>query len=588
MIKGILKYADRNKILTVLATVMVIAAVAAQILPYLFAYEIISPLIAGEHITRQFAAGRIVAVAVCLALNFLLYIGGLSLSHIAAFNTLYNLRMNLQGKMEKLPLGVVQEKGTGNLKKLFVDDVESMELLLAHAIPEGVGNLLIPVGVFIAMFAVDWKLALLTLAVLPVGIWAVMMMTRSGFSKMEDYYRSAQTMNNTIIEYVNGMDVVKVFNKDGDSYKRYQKDVTAYRDFTLEWYRICWPWMAVYAAVFACCALFTLPFGGMCVVNGSSGLADLILVLCLSFGLGGPLMKAMRFVPSLAQVARKVRELEKTLDAPPLKSCGNAFTGAGNTAVFRDVNFAYGDGDVIRNADIVVQEGRKTALVGESGSGKSTLAKLLVHYYDIGGGKITLGGQDITDMSLDALNSRISFVSQDNFLFNTSIYDNIKVGKPAATEEEVLAAAEKARCMEFIGRLAQGIHTRAGDCGAALSGGERQRVSLARAILKNAPVIILDEATAFADPENEEKMEKAIAEVVRGKTLLVIAHRLASIQNADRIYVLDNGSVAGYGTHSELLADNDIYRRLWRISEDSAAWNVVGSGAGSESKGGEA
>ena len=580
MIKSILKYAGKYKILTALATVMVVIAVAAQILPYIFAYQIISPLIAGESVPWQFAVGRVVGVAVCLVLNFVFYLGGLSLSHIAAFNTLYNLRVSLQGKMEKLPLGVVQEKGTGNLKKLFVDDVESMELLLAHAIPEGLGNIIIPVGVFIAMFAVDWKLALLTLIMLPIGVWAVMMMTRAGFAKMDSYYRSAQVMNNTIIEYVNGMEVVKIFGRDSDSYKRYKKDVEAYRDFTLDWYRVCWPWMAVYAGVFACCSLFTLPFGGMFVVNGWSQLADLILVLCLSFGLGGPLMKAMRFVPSLAQVDRKVKELEKTLDAEPLKSKGNAFTGRGDTAVFENVTFAYEDKNVIQSADLVVQEGKKTALVGESGSGKSTLAKLLVHYYDIGGGKITLGGQDITDMSLDALNDKISFVSQDNFLFNTSIYDNIKVGKPDATKEEVLAAAQKAQCMEFIDRLENGIYTLAGDCGSALSGGERQRVSLARAILKNAPVVILDEATAFADPENEEKMEKAIAEVVRGKTLLVIAHRLASIQNADKIYVLDNGRVAGSGTHKELLESNDIYKRLWQISEDSAAWNVVGTTGG--------
>ena len=468
MIKSILKYAGKYKILTVVATVMVVIAVAAQILPYIFAYQIISPLIAGESIPWQFAVGRVAGVAVCLVLNFVFYLGGLSLSHIAAFNTLYNLRVSLQGKMEKLPLGVVQEKGTGNLKKLFVDDVESMELLLAHAIPEGIGNLLIPIGVFIAMFAVDWKLALLTLIMLPIGVWAVMMMTRAGFAKMDSYYRSAQVMNNTIIEYVNGMEVVKVFGRDGDSYKRYKKDVEAYRDFTLDWYRVCWPWMAVYAGVFACCSLFTLPFGGMFVVNGWSQLADLILVLCLSFGLGGPLMKAMRFVPSLAQVDRKVKELEKTLDAEPLKSKNGTFTGNGNTAVFENVTFAYEDKDVIQSASLVVQEGKKTALVGESGSGKSTLAKLLVHYYDIGGGKITLGGQDITDMSLDALNSRISFVSQDNFLFNTSIYDNIKVGKPDATKEEVLAAAQKAQCMEFINRLENGIYTLAGDCGSAL------------------------------------------------------------------------------------------------------------------------
>lgn len=582
MVQKIMKYAGKYKIFTVLATLMVLIAVTAQILPFVFVYQLITPLIQGETISTAFAAQRIIAAVVCLVINCVFYLGGLSLSHVAAFNTLYRLRTSLQKKMERLPLGVIADKGTGTLKKLFVDDVESMELLLAHAIPEGIGNMLIPIGVFIAMFLVDWKLALLTLAVIPVGVFGIAMMTRQGFSKMEKYYRSAQVMNNTIIEYVNGMEVVKVFNKDGDSYKRYKKDVSAYRDFTLDWYKACWPWMALYAGIFACCVLFTLPFGGLLVVNGASALPDLILILCLSFGIGAPMLKAMRFIPSLAQVARKVDEIEKTLDAPPLKCGDGAFTGRDNTAELKNVTFGYGEKDVVKNVSLIIKEGCKTAFVGESGSGKSTLAKLLVHYYDVGGGEITLGGQDITELSLAALNERISFVSQDNFLFNTSIYDNIRVGNPDATEEEVLQAAEKAQCMEFIDRLENGIHTLAGDCGSSLSGGERQRVALARAILKNAPVVILDEATAFADPENEEKMEKAISEVVKGKTLLVIAHRLASVQNADCIYVLDQGEIAGSGTHEELLETNAIYRRLWQISEDSAAWNVVGEGGRTE------
>ena len=343
MTGSIMKYVGRNRILIVVATVMVAAAVAAQLVPYVLVCEIISPLIDGETPEVGFVVGRVVGIAASLVANFVLYLGGLALSHIAAYNTLCTLRMSLQSKLEALPLGVVQSKGTGELKKLLVDDVESMELLLAHAVPEGLGNILVPVGAYIAMFVIDWKLALLTLAALPLGIAAMMLMTRAGFNKMEDYYSSAQRMNGTIIEYVNGMEVVKVFGRDADSYKRYKKDVTAYRDFTLEWYRVCWPWMAVYAGVFACCSLFTLPFGGMLVAGGASEAADLVLVLCLSFGLGGPLMKAMRFVPSLAQVARKVRELERTLDAPPLDSRGNAFCGSGSTAVFDHVTFAYED-----------------------------------------------------------------------------------------------------------------------------------------------------------------------------------------------------------------------------------------------------
>jgi ATP-binding cassette subfamily B protein len=580
MFNKILKYAGKYKVLTALATFMVIVAVAAQILPYMFVSQLIAPLIAGDTLAVDFIVQQVLWIFVCLMVNVLFYLGGLSFSHISAFNTLFNLRAAIQKKTEALPLGVIHDMGTGRLKKLFVDDVESMELLLAHAIPEGIGNTFVPIGVFIAMFVIDWKLALLTLAVLPLGLVCIVIMMRQGFSKMEKYYTSAQVMNNTIIEYVNGMEVVKIFNKDGDSYKRYRKDVLAYRDFTLGWYKVSWPWMALYGGIFACAALFTLPFGAQFVINGTTSLADLILVLCLTFSVGGPILKALRFVPTMAQIARKVDEIEKTVDAKPLKSNNNAFSGDGNSVVYENVTFAYKKTDVIKNVGITAKPGEKTAFVGESGSGKSTLAKLLVHFYDVNGGRITLGGQDITDMSLKELNNRVSFVSQEQFLFNTSIYDNIRVGNPAANEAEVLEAARKAQCDEFTSRLENGIHTLAGDCGNQLSGGERQRVALARAILKNAPVVVLDEATAFADPENEEKMEIAINEVVKDKTLIVIAHRLTSVMDADRIYVLDKGEVSAFGTHAQLLESSPLYQRLWQASERSAEWKVAGAKEG--------
>lgn len=576
MIKKITKYSGKYKSLTVLATIMVIIAVAAQILPYLFISQLITPLIAGETVAADFIIIRVVLVLVCLLINALFYLGGLSFSHISAFNTLFNLRTVLQKKMENLPLGVIQDKGTGKLKKLLVDDVESMEILLAHAIPEGLGNTLVPIGVFIAMFIIDWRLALITLAIIPLGIMAIGAMMKVGLGRMNPYYTSAQTMNNTIIEYINGMEVVKVFNKDGDSYKKYKKDLISYRDFTLDWYKVSWPWMAIYAGIFACISLLTLPVGAIFVLNGSSSLANLILVLCLSFSMGTPIIKAMHFVPSLAQVARKVDEIEKTADAPALISKGEKFNGNNYNVEYQNVTFAYKNDNVIKNATLSAKQGYKTALVGESGSGKSTLAKLLVHYYDANGGKITLGGQDIRDMSLEALNNQITFVSQDQFLFNTSIYENIKIGNPNATLDEVLKAAEKAQCKEFIEKLDNGIYTLAGDCGNQLSGGERQRVSLARAILKNAPVVILDEATAFADPENEDKMEKAIAEVVNGKTLIVIAHRIASIIDADCIYVLKNGEVAAFGTHEFLVNNSPDYKKLWEASRESQSWKVEG------------
>ena len=433
--------------------------------------------------------------------------------------------------------------------------------------------------VFIAMFFVDWKLALLSLCALPLGLIAMGAMYKAGTSKMGAYYASAQKMNNTIVEYINGMEVVKVFNRDGESYKRFEQDVRGYRDFTLAWYRVCWPWMALYNSILPCLALFTLPIGAYLVLSGASTLPDLALVLCMSFGAGAPLLRALSFMSTLPQINYKITALEQLMNAPALEQKEKPFTGKGHSISFENVRFAYKEDEVLHGISLTVPEGSLTALVGESGSGKSTLAKLLVHYYDVTGGSIQVGGQDLREMSVEALNDQISYVSQEQFLFNMSLLENIRLGKTDATDEEVLAAAEKAQCMEFLARLPQGIHTMAGDGGKQLSGGERQRISLARAILKDAPIVVLDEATAFMDPENEEKMNAAIAEIIKGKTVIVIAHRLHSIVNADQICVLNNGRVAGIGRHETLLESCPEYKKLWQAAEGSAAWGVAASTA---------
>jgi ATP-binding cassette subfamily B protein len=287
-----------------------------------------------------------------------------------------------------------------------------------------------------------------------------------------------------------------------------------------------------------------------------------------------PLLKALGFAGKFPQLNFKVAEIEKAIDAPALITGGNSFKGTSHDIKFKDVTFAYKDSDVIHDFSLELRQGTMTALVGESGSGKSTLAKLLVHYYDIGSGSISIGGQDITDMSLEALNDQISYVSQEQFLFNTSLYENILIGRPIATREEVLDAAHRAQCDEFLARFPKGIDTMAGDSGKQLSGGERQRISLARAILKNAPVIVLDEATAFMDPENEEKMNAAIAEIVKDKTVIVIAHRLSSIKNADKICVLKAGNVIAQGTHEELMNNCEEFQKLWQASTAAAEWRI--------------
>lgn len=587
MFKKVFEYAGPHKKDLYGATLIVLLSVLMGVLPFVLAYQVISPLVMGESVDSGYVSMRVAGVLVCLVLQAILYGWGLDVSHKAAYNTLLRLRTSLQKRFEQLPLGFIQDKGTGTIKKLFVDDVDSLEVLLAHSLPEGIANLMIPLAIYVAMFFIDWKLALLSLASIPVSFAAMMIMYSVGMKKMGPYYMAGQKMNNTIIEYINGMEVVKVFNKDAESYERFRKDISDYRDYTLEWYKAAWPWMAIYSSLLPCTIILTLPVGAWFVLRGFSSLPDLILILCLSLSIGIPLLKSLGFLPTMPQLNYKIAALEQVLETVPLRQTEAAFHGNSHDICFDHVTFGYEktqpgpDGktmvtmdEVIHDVSFTARAGQKTALVGESGSGKSTLAKLLIHYYDPQQGSISIGGQKITEMSLEALNSQISYVAQDQYLFNTSLLENIRMGRPDATDEEVLEAAKRAQCTEFLEKLPQGIQSMAGDAGKMLSGGQRQRISLARAILKNAPIIVLDEATAYADPENEEKMEAAIAELVKGKTLFVIAHKLPAIMNADQICVIEHGKLAATGTHTELLASCEEYKKLWKAAQDSEEWKV--------------
>ena len=577
MFKRVAQYIGEYKKYTICAIILMTIGIIASVLPYFFLYQIISPLTRGESVDMTFVLIRVAVVAVCEIVFAVSYVQGLAYSHVSAYNTLKNLRISLQGKLEKQPLGNIKEMGTGRIKKVFTDDIDQIELLLAHAIPEGIANIAIPVIIIILMFVYDWRLGLLSLVPLVVGMIAMGMMMHQGMSKMNAYYESAARMNNTIIEYVNGMEVVKVFNKDGDSYKRFGDVVRSYRDFTIAWYKVCWPWMAIYTSVLPCLVLLMLPFGSSMVLDGVISLDKLILVMCMSFAVGPSFLKALNFAGKFPQLDYKIAELEKMMDKPALKEGTSDFTGSNYDIEFKGIHFGYDETEVIKGVDLSLKQGTTTALVGESGSGKSTLAKLLVHYYDLNSGSITIGGQDITDMKLEALNNKVAFVSQEQFLFNTTLYENILIGRPDATKEEVMTAARRAQCEEFLNRFPDGIMTQAGDGGKQLSGGERQRISLARALLKDAPVIVLDEATAFMDPENEEKMNKALDEIVKDKTVLVIAHRLSTIKNADRICVLKEGKCIASDKHEELLMTCPEYRKLWDASVSASTWKIKGA-----------
>ena len=416
MFQKVLQYAGEYRKKTYAAAVILLIAVFSNVLAYLFVYRIIEPLAAGRALSFHEEALPVAGAAVCLVLHACLYVKGLSVSHDAAYHTLYHLRVSLQKRLEAQPLGSIQDKGVGALKKIFTDDIEAIELLLAHALPEGIANVSVPLFIFIAMFFVDWKLGLLALMALPIGAVAIVMMFRSGMSKMGDYYASSKNMNNTIIEYINGMEVVKVFNRDGESYHRFETDVKNYRDFTLSWFRACWPWMAAYTSILPCIALFLLPLGSILVLRGQSTLADLILVLCMSFGIGTALVRAVGFMSTMPQINYKINALEEALNAPPLCQGTEAFSGNGYSVSFENVHFSYGGDEVLHGISLEAREGGLTAFVGESGSGKSTLAKLLVHFYDVTEGAIRIGGQDIREMSLEALNEQIAFVAQEQFL----------------------------------------------------------------------------------------------------------------------------------------------------------------------------
>ena len=575
-ISKILQYAGAHRRTIYQAALCMTLGAAASIIPYLLVYTILEQVLNGSVPTLAGSGKMLAGILLAEIVYAVFYMYGFQLSHRAAYNTLENIRRFLQENLERKPLGKVREMGSGAIKKLFTDDIESIELLLAHMIPEGIANLTVAVFALVTILVIDWQLALLTCVVIALGISVSGQMYRVGVEQMGSYFAAAKRLNNTIIEYVNGMEVVRVFNRQDEFGERFASSVTAYRDFALSWYKVSFPWMALYGSLFSNILLYSLPFGTLLILLGQLTLARYILIICLSFGIAPLLLRCMSFIGAVPQASYKIQALEKAFDYPELKTGTAPFSGTGHDIEFRNVRFAYKDLEVLKDVSFTAQERQMTALVGASGSGKSTAAKLLVHYYDVSGGEVLIGGQNIREMSLEALNEQIAYVSQDVFLFNKSIADNIRIGKKGATDEEIIAAAKKAQADEFIRELPDGYATLAGEAGSKLSGGQRQRIAFARAILKDAPIVVLDEATAFIDPENEQKMNQAISEIVRDKTVIVIAHKMKSIMNANRIIVLKDGRIAASGCHAELIKTSPEYQNLWRISEETADWTVRG------------
>ena len=570
----ILQYAGGHRKTVYFAAFLMILGAAASVTPYGIVSILANRLLTGESVTLQNSMPLIGGILLCEILYAVLYMQGLKVSHHAAFGTLENIRCRLQEKLEAQPLGSITERPSGEIKKLFTEDIESIEMLLAHMIPEGLANLFVPAAALLLLITADWQLAVLTVLMVLIGLSISKQMYKVGMDRMGSYFASARRMNNEIVEYVGGMEVVRVFNRQNDSDAKFEKAVREYRDFALDWYRVSWPWMALYGSVFSHIVLYTLPFGGLLILLGQLDVTRYLLALILSFGIGPLLLHCMSFVGAIPQVSYKLQSLERALDTPPLKAGDAAFSGTDHSIRFEDVHFSYRDTEVIKGVSFEVPQGTTFALIGHSGSGKSTLAKLLVHYYDLNSGSISIGSQNICDLTQDALNAQIAYVSQDAFLFNKSIMENIRIGRKDAADEDVMAAAKLAECDDFIRSLPQGYDTPAGLAGNMLSGGQKQRIAFARAILKDAPIIVLDEATAFVDAENEQKMRRAISRITQGKTVIIIAHKLRSVQDADRILVLRDGQIAAQGTHDTLYQTSKDYRRLWDISAQTQDWKL--------------
>lgn len=571
---SILKYAGkyRRHIFTALALISI--SVPIGVIPYF----LISSLIGGyinETAVMADVVRTSVLILLCFTVKYILYGEGLNLSHEGAFGTLYNMRVKLADNLMHQPLGEVADGGTGKYKKSFVEEIGRIELMLAHMLPEGIPNLVMPFIVLAVIFVTDWRMGLLSLASLPFGIIGMGLMMKSGVKKMPLYYEAGARLNNAVVEYVSGMEVIKVFGQTTSSFKKYSDTVENYKVFTLDWFKESWRSMSLVYAGMPCTVLLTLPVGAIMYYNGNLDLNTWIFVLMLDLSMSGPLTRVINFFPMFPQVDYTVKQLEALYSTEDVHSGNVSEMPESFDVEFKNVTFAYKDKDVLKNVSFKAEQGKKTALVGESGSGKSTAARLAVHYWDVSDGSITIGGRDIREYTFDTLMSMTAYVAQDNFLFKGTIADNLRMGKKDATIAEMIEAAKAAACHDFISKLPHGYDTEVGVLGGKLSGGERQRITIARAILKNAPIIILDEATAYTDAENEELITNALNELTKGRTVIMIAHRLGTIADADNIVVLDSGRVSANGTHDELMESSSIYRRLWQMSLEAGSWNIA-------------
>ncbi|MBR3294506.1 MAG: ABC transporter ATP-binding protein [Oscillospiraceae bacterium] len=563
ILSWVLEFAGRKRSYYGGSVILAILGVAASFAPYLLIADIVGRLLDGCRDPKYYLK-QVILMAAFWIVRVVLHNLSTTLSHVATFQVLGGIRMELCEKLSKIPLGSVLDDHSGSYKNIMVERVDAMETTLAHIIPEFTANILLPILMFIYLLAIDWRVALANLISAAIGlVFAAVMMAKSQ-GEFEVTVQKTKHLNDTAVEYINGIEVIKAFGKTGSSYEKFVHAAREGADCFIDWMRRCIWWQAGTMSFMPATFLGVLPVGLLLVKGGELSPEHFITCVILSAGLITPLVVAFSYMDDILKMKTIFGEVTEILERREMERPGRLTEAPqGSEIRLQGVRFTYKDQEVLHGVDMTFRQGEVSAIVGPSGSGKSTIARLIDSLWDVDAGTVSYGGVDIRKLPLDYYMGRIAYVAQDNYLFDMTIMENIRMGKAGATDEEVIAAAKASGCHEFILGLENGYDTRVGGAGAHLSGGERQRICIARAMLKDAPVVILDEATAYTDPENEALVQESVAKLVRGRTLIVIAHRLSTVQTADRIFVIRDGNVDAVGTHEQLLSDSALYRNMW-------------------------
>ena len=582
----LMELAGEKKTLMVCSAVLSTVSVFLLLVPYLSIYCVLAELLRHADDIAAVDAAYVITWAVWGVVGLLLgylfmYVGGMC-SHIAAFRILYGIRVKLADHIGSLPLGYFNKNATGKIKKVVELDVERIELFIAHQLPDLINTAVMLVVIIVAMFSLDVWLALACIIPMVLGFAAQFSMMAGKKAKvgLKEYFDALESISTSSVQYVRGMPAIKVFGQTVHSFRKFYQDMLHYRDFSLRYTDNFERGYVSFKVILLSLATFFFPVGVYFLSKDPDHVAfaaTLMLFLVLAPGISTPIFKLNSFASAMTTIAEGVNRIDDMLKEQPIPEPVNGHKPTGYDIAFQHVSFSYneeGGNEVLKDISFVAQQGKITALVGPSGSGKSTIAQLIPRFWDVQKGTISVGGVDIRAMKTGELMDAMSFVFQDTFLFSDTLYNNILTGRPSATREDVYRAAKAAQCHTFIERLPKGYDTLIGEGGVHLSGGEAQRVAVARAILKNAPILILDEATAYADPENEYEMQLALGELIKGKTVLIIAHRLTTICEADQIIVLRDGTIEDRGTHRELLARGGLYKNMWVAYTSSTDWTV--------------